>query len=143
MKRFKFRLQRVLDMRVQIRDKARQELVRRNSERDHELSVLAHLEEEYRRVTMVEGGMYSASQVVLFGAYGERLEVAIKNQKLVVAKAIEDASVAQARYVETSRDAKALEMLREKKLKEHNDELLRQEGAVLDELAITRFEKLD
>jgi flagellar FliJ protein len=143
MKRFKFRLQRVLDMRVQIRDKARQELVRRNNERDHEVSVLAHLEEEYRRITMEEGGMYSASQVVLFGAYGERLEVAIKNQKLVVAKAIEAAQVAQGRYVEASRDAKALEMLQEKKLKEYNEELLRQEGAVLDELAITRFEKID
>lgn len=143
MKRFKFRLQRVLDMRVQIRDKARQELVRRNSERDHEISVLAHLEGEYRRVTMEEGGMYSASQLVLFGAYAERLELEIKNQKLIVAKAIEQAAIAQERYVEASRDAKALEMLREKKLKEYNDEALRQEGAFLDELAITRFEKVE
>jgi flagellar FliJ protein len=143
MKRFKFRLRRVLDMRVQIRDKARQELVRRNNERDHEISVLACLEEEYRRVTIEAGGMYSASEIVLFGAYGERLEVAIKNQKLVVAKAIEAAQVAQERYVEASQDAKALEMLREKKLKEYNDESLRQEGAVLDELAITRFQKFD
>ncbi len=143
MKRFKFRLQRVLDLRVQIRDKARQELVRRNGERDHELSVLAHLEDEYRRVTMEEGGMYSASQLVLFGAYAERLEGEINNQKLVVARAIEAAEVAQAHYIEASREAKALEMLREKKLKEHNEEALRQEGAFLDELAITRFERVD
>jgi len=143
MKRFKFRLQRVLDMRVQIRDKTRQELVRRNSERDHEISVLAHLEAEYRRVTMEEGGMYSASQLVLFGAYAERLEQEIKTQELVVAQAVEEAAIAEGRYIEASRDAKALEMLREKKLKEYNDEALRQEGAFLDELAISRFEKVE
>lgn len=142
MKRFRFRLQRILDLRVQIRDKARQELVRRNHERDHELSVLRCLEDEYRRVSIEEGGTYSASDLVMLGAYCERVQTQIKHQQEVVAKAIAEAQAAQERYVEASRDAKALEMVHEKKLREHTEQMLREEGAMLDEIAIQRAGKL-
>ena len=49
MKRFKFRLQRILDIREQIRDEARQELGRRNAVLAHEQSVLRGLEAELLR----------------------------------------------------------------------------------------------
>jgi flagellar FliJ protein len=138
MKRFKFRLQRVMQLREQIRDEARQELVRRNAERDHEISVLTYLEQEFERIGLVEGGTYSANDIVAVGDYGERLKVAIDNQKVVVAAAIKAAEVALERYIEASKDAKALEMLRDKKLQEFTEESLREEGALLDELAIQR-----
>ena len=67
MKRFRFRLQRIMELREQIRDEARQELVRRNAERDHELSVLDYLGQEYLRTALDEGGTYSASEVVVRG----------------------------------------------------------------------------
>lgn len=138
MKRFRFRLQRVFDLRVQIRDEARQELVRRNQERDYQISVLSHLEEEYRRTAIREGGTYSAGDLVLLGAYCARLQKQIEYQQEVVAKARKEAELAQERYVEASREAKALEMLREKKLREHTEQMLREEGAMLDEIAIQR-----
>jgi flagellar FliJ protein len=136
MKRFKFRLQRIMQLREQIRDEARQELVRRNAERDHEISVLTYLEQEFERIGLVEGGTYSANDLVAVGDYGERLKVAIDHQKVVVAAAIKAAEVALERYIEASKDAKALEMLRDKKLQEFTEETLREEGALLDELAI-------
>jgi flagellar FliJ protein len=138
MKRFRFRLQRVLDLRVQIRDEARQELVRRNQERDYQINILRHLEDEYRRTSIQEGGTYSAGDLVLLGTYCARLQKQIEHQQEVVAKARKEAEQAQERYVETSRDAKALEMLREKKLQEHTEQMLREEGAMLDEIAIQR-----
>ena len=138
MKRFKFRLQRIMQLREQIRDEARQELVRRNAERDHEVFVLTHLEQEYERIGLVEGGTYSANDIVAVGDYGERLKVAIDNQKVVVAKAIKAAEEALERYIEASRNAKALEMLRDKKLQEFTEDTLREEGTLLDELAIQR-----
>jgi flagellar FliJ protein len=136
MKRFRFRLQRILELREQIRDEARQELVRKNAERDHEISVLTYLEDEFERNSLVEGGTYSASEVVARGDYGERLSVAIDHQKLVVAKAREAAQVAEDRYIEVSKEAKAMEMLRDKKLQEFKEQVLKEEGILLDELAI-------
>lgn len=136
MKRFKFRLQRILELSEQIRDEARQELVRRNAERDHEISVLTYLEEEFERNSLVEGGTYSASEVVARGDYGERLSTAIDHQKLVVARAIEQAEAAHDRYIELSKEAKAMEMLKDKKLLEFKEQALREEGTLLDELAI-------
>jgi flagellar FliJ protein len=135
MKRFRFRLQRIMELREQIRDEARQELVRRNAERDHELSVLDYLGQEYLRTALDEGGTYSASEVVVRGDYGERLATAIDQQKLVVAQAVELAEAAHQRYVEASKEAKAIEMLRDKKLEEFKEQMLREEGVFLDELA--------
>jgi flagellar FliJ protein len=136
MKRFKFRLQRILELREQIRDEARQELVRRNAERDHEISVLTWLDEEFERNSLVEGGTYSANEVVARGDYGERLSFAIDHQKLVVAKAVEQAEAAHDRYIEVSKEAKAMEMLKDKKLIEFKEQTLKEEGILLDELAI-------
>jgi flagellar FliJ protein len=138
MKRFRFRLQRVLDVRVQIRDEARQELVRCNAERDHQIYVLAQLQDEFLRLGLVEGGTYSASDLTRLGAYAERLTVAIDKQKVVVAHAIEAADAAQERYIEASKEAKTMEMLKDKKLQEFNAEQLREEGVLLDELAVQR-----
>ncbi len=139
MKRFKFRLQRVLDVRAQIRDEARQELVRRNNERDHELSILAYLEQEYLNNALVDGGTYSATDLLAKGVYSERLEKAIEHQQVVVQEAIAKAEEALDAYIEASKEAKAIEMLREKKLLEFKEEVLKSEAAVLDEIALQKF----
>jgi len=135
MKRFKFRLQRILDVRVQIRDEARQELVRRNTERDHQIYVLAQLQDEFMQLGLTEGGTYSASDLTRLGAYAERLTVAIDQQKSVVAEAIKAAEVAHESYISASREAKVMGLLKDKKLQEYRAEQLRQEGVFLDELA--------
>ncbi len=135
MKRFKFRLQRILDVRIQIRDEARQELVRRNTERDHQIYVLAQLQDEFMQLGLTEGGTYSATDLSRLGAYAERLTVAIDQQKLVVAEAIKAAELAHESYISASREAKVIELLKDKKLQEYRAEQLREEGALLDELA--------
>lgn len=135
MKRFKFRLQRILDVRIQIRDEARQELVRRNTERDHQIYVLAQLQDEFMQLGLTEGGTYSATDLSRLGAYAERLTVAIDQQKLVVAEAIKAAELAHESYISASREAKVIELLKDKKLQEYRAEQLREEGAFLDELA--------
>jgi flagellar export protein FliJ len=82
--------------------------------------------------------MYSASDVARLAAYAERLTIAIDRQKIVVAEAIKAAEAAQERYIEVSKEAKTLEMLKDKKLQEFHTEQLREEGTVLDELAVQR-----
>jgi flagellar FliJ protein len=134
MRRFRFRLQRILDIRVQIRDEARQELVRCNAERDQQAAILRALEDEFNTLGLKEGGTYSASELVAVGAYSERLTNAIKRQQEVLAAAMRVAQEALERYIEASREAKAIEMLKEKRLHEYTAESLREEGKLLDEI---------
>ena len=138
MKRFSFRLQRILDIREQIRDELRQELGRKNRERDHEIQVLADLEQESLRGALADGGTYSAGELVMFGEYRARLKRLIKDQREKVAAAIKAADEVRDRYIEASKDAKALEMLRQKKKAEHSELVLKEEGAQLDEVSVQR-----
>jgi flagellar FliJ protein len=84
---------------------------------------------------LTEGGTYSATDLSRLGAYAERLTVAIDQQKLVVAEAIKAAELAHESYISASREAKVIELLKDKKLQEYRAEQLREEGAFLDELA--------
>ena len=68
MKRFRFRLQRVLDIREQIRDELRQELALRNQELSQQVRLLNELEEEFLRTGLREGGIVTAGELVMTGA---------------------------------------------------------------------------
>jgi flagellar FliJ protein len=138
MKRFKFRLQRILDIREQIRDEARQELGRRNAVLAHEQSVLGGLEAELLRLNAGENGIVTASELLLTGAYAQRIQKLIEQQALKVEEARKAVVEAQERYIQANKDAKALEMLREKRRVEYDHEVLKEEINQLDEVATQR-----
>jgi len=138
MKRFKFRLQRILDIREQIRDEARQELGRRNAVLAHERSVLRGLEAELLRLNAGENGIVTASELLLTGAYAQRIQKLIEQQALKVEEARKAVVEVQERYIQANKDAKALEMLREKRRAEYDHEVLKEEINQLDEVATQR-----
>jgi flagellar FliJ protein len=138
MKRFKFRLQRILDIREQIRDEARQELGRRNAVLAHEQSVLGGLEAELLRLNAGENGIVTASELLLTGAYAQRIQKLIEQQALKVEEARKAVVEAQERYIQANKDAKALEMLKEKRKAEYDHEVLKEEINQLDEVATQR-----
>lgn len=138
MKRFKFRLQRILDIREQIRDEARQELGRRNAVLAHEQSVLRGLEAELLRLNAGENGIVTASELLLTGAYAQRIQKLIEQQALKVEEARKAVVEAQERYIQANKDAKALEMLKEKRKAEYDHEVLKEEINQLDEIATQR-----
>jgi flagellar FliJ protein len=138
MKRFKFRLQRILDIREQIRDEARQELGRRNAVLAHEQSVLRGLEAELLRLNAGENGIVTARELLLTGAYAQRIQKLIEQQALKVEEARKAIVEAQERYIQANKDAKALEMLREKRRAEYDHEVLKEEINQLDEVATQR-----
>lgn len=138
MKRFKFRLQRILDIREQIRDEARQELGRRNAVLAHEQSVLRGLEAELHRLNAGENGIVTASELLLTGAYAQRIQKLIEQQALKVEEARKAVVEAQERYIQANKDAKALEMLKEKRRAEYDHEVLKEEINQLDEIATQR-----
>ena len=138
MKRFKFRLQRILDIREQIRDEARQELGRRNAVLAHEQSVLRGLEAELLRLNAGENGIVTASELLLTGAYAQRIQKVIEQQALKVEEARKAVVEAQERYIQANKDAEALEMLKEKRKAEYDHEVLKEEINQLDEVATQR-----
>ena len=129
----------MLDIREQFRDELRQELVRKNHERDDELQVLARLEQESLQIKIEEGGTYSASELVMFGDYSVRLKQLMEQQQQRVAAAIKQVEEVKERYIEASKEAKALEMLRQKRREEYTEQQLKEDGRQLDELAIQRI----
>lgn len=138
MKRFRFRLQRVLDIRDQIRDEARQELGRRNAELTHQQSVLNGLEDELRRLQPGRDGTLTAGELLLTGAYALRVQQLIEQQLVRVEEARREVVIAQERYIQANKEAKALEMLRDRKRAEYDQEVLKEEINQLDEVAVQR-----
>jgi flagellar FliJ protein len=138
MKRFRFRLQRVLDIREQIRDELRQELALRNQELAQHVRLLNELEEEFLRTGLREGGIVTAGELVMTGAYSARVKQLIVDQAVRVEQAKVAVAEAQERYIQANKDAKAIEMLKDKKREQYNEEVLKEEGNQLDELAIQR-----
>lgn len=141
MKRFRFRLQRVLDVRERVRDEARQELVAKNAARDEAIRILRQLQAELLREHVTEGGTYSASDLLMVGDYHVRLKAQIELQEGVVAQAEAEANEAKEKYVAASKDAKSIEMLKDKRLVEYKEAVLKEEGAELDELTVQRYGK--
>jgi flagellar export protein FliJ len=138
MKRFNFRLQRVLEIRDRFRDERRQELGQRNFELDRERRILGDLDQEFLRSKVEEGGTYSASELLLVGEYSVRLKEDIEQQQLRVAAAEQAAEEARERYIEASKETQALEKLKERRREEYVEQALKEEGSQLDEFAVQR-----
>ncbi|MEN9845392.1 MAG: Flagellar FliJ protein [Pseudomonadota bacterium] len=138
MKRFTFRLQRILDIREQIRDEARQELGRRNAVLAQERSMLEGLEAELQRLNAPGDGIVTAGELLLTGTYALRVQKMIEQQVIKVEEARKAVVEAQEKYFQANRDARALEMLKEKKRAEYNQQVLKEEINQLDEVAMQR-----
>lgn len=138
MKRFKFRLQRILDIREQIRDEARQELAVRNQVLAEQVSILKGLQEELVGLDLRQSGILTAGELVLNGAYSERVKQLIKLQIVRVDEAKAAVDQAREHYIQANKDAKALEMLKDKKRELYTEEMLKEESNQLDELAVQR-----
>jgi flagellar FliJ protein len=138
MKRFRFRLQRILDIREQLRDEARQELGRRNAELAHEESVLKGLEGELARLRASENGIVTAGEYLLMGSYALRVQKLIEQQYVRIEEARKLVIAAQERYIQANKEARALELLKEKKRDEYGQEALKEEINQLDEVATQR-----
>jgi flagellar FliJ protein len=138
MKRFRFRLQRVLEVRERIRDEKRQELVQKNFERDQAIQRLEDLRAAALGVGVEPGGTYPASHMLMLADYAFRLKAEIGGQITRVEEAMKAAEEARERYVEASKDTKALEMLKQKRTDEYKEMVLKEDGNNLDELAVQR-----
>jgi flagellar export protein FliJ len=99
---------------------------------------LNELEDEFLRTGLREGGIVTAGELVMTGAYSARVKQLIVDQAVRVEQAKKAVAEAQERYIQANKDAKAIEMLKDKKREQYNEEVLKEEGNQLDELAVQR-----
>jgi len=138
MKKFRFRLERVLHYRQLMRDEKKRELMLRNVALQEAEGRLAALEKAERDNELEQGTVMTVERVLLSGLYAQRLQAEILAQRGVIEEAREAVRIAMEAYVEAGRDAKSLELLKEQKLQEFTEYVQKEDEKFLDELAVTR-----
>jgi flagellar FliJ protein len=137
MKKFKFRLQRVLEHRETVRREKKHELFLKNKQLYEAEIRMREIEKEMLRTDSYED-IAGAESYFLTGMYGFRLKEEMAGQLKLIAEAQEAASIARDAFIEASKEAKILESLKEKKLKEYKQVLQHEEYKELDELSIRK-----
>jgi len=144
MKKFKFRLERVLQYRLLIKEDKRKALLLKNMKLHEAENRLAMLEQAELANRYVSGPdkMLSAQQIYLIGLFGQRLQDEIVKQRLAIIQLEKEVEEAMAEYTEAAREAKTLEIFRERKVQEYLDYVAKEEGKFLDELAVQKGNQL-
>lgn len=134
MKKFKFRLEKVLQYRNMIREEKRRALAIRNQELAAARVRLDDLEASAAANKIAGDAIMNVEELYLKGAYSERLKDEIIAQRLTIIEAEKMAEEARQEYITASRDAEALEKLKGQKLAEYQEYVFKEDEKFLDEL---------
>ncbi len=138
MKKFKFRLERVLRYRRVVRDEKLRDLMLKNAKLREKQDRLATLEEAVRRNSPEGDGVMLVESLYMRGLYAARLKEEIINQRLTILDSENEVQQALAVYVEASKEVKSLESLKDKRKSEYLDYVAHEDAKFLDELAVQR-----
>ncbi len=137
MKRFKFRLQQVLDYRAKVRKDQERELAFRNLElysAEEDLSEILQAQDSCVPPTAVQ----SMAELKLTGDFQLRLRADLEQQRVLVKEAMHAVDAARDAYIEKAVEAKILETLKEKRRALYKEERHKAERKELDEMVIQR-----
>lgn len=135
MKKFKFRLERVLQFRTVVKDEKLRDLTLKNAKLREEQDRLSALEDAIRRNQNEGDGVMLVESLYMRGLYASRLKDEIVNQRLAIIKCEDEVTEAMAAYIEASKELKALTTLKDRKRAEYLDYLAHEDAKFLDELA--------
>lgn len=144
MKRFKFRLQKVLQHRQNIKEEKRRLLAQANLKL---MEASEHLEALER--SQVNNRVDAKDAPISFGAfqlagmYAYRLKEEIRKQKEVIVEAEKDVALAMTEYLQANREMEALEKLKSKRFTEYQDLAAKEDTKFLDEIAVLRGNRLN
>ena len=138
MKKFNFRLQRVLDFRHSEKKECEQELAQRNYELQTAESTLEYFIEEQDRTLTVAEEPLTMGELLLADDYRARLKEAIESQRLLILDAAKQVDKAREAYVSKAVETEALETLKSRKSEEHEIEQKRKERKDVNEIVIQR-----
>ena len=138
MKRFRFRLQKVLDHKQAVKNEVRRDVMMKNhqlSEAERGLESLLGAEDAN---LIPSAGGVSSAHVYLAGLFAARLKREIGKQHEVIEVARESAAQAVQAYIEAAKEAQTLLTFKQKKLEQYRQYCAKEELKFLDELATQR-----
>ena len=138
MKKFKFRLQRVLDYRNSVKKEKERELAQRNAELHAAEERRDSIMEEQDNVSLPMEGEITMAELQLTKDYQAYLHESLIYQRLLVLEAAGAVEAARDAYIEKAIEAETLETLRKKKVEEHKTERRREERKQLNDLTVQR-----
>ena len=135
MKKFDFRLNKVLDHRENRRKESKEELAQRNNELQTIVEQIKFITGEQDKMSSRDTTSFNVAELLLSSGYQDKLLSQLSEQKIFEKKAEGEVALARENYIAKSRDVKALEMLKSRKLEEYKVEVKRSERKILDEVA--------
>lgn len=144
MKKFEFRLEKVLKFRRLVKAEKERELKEAQNKYNQSLTLLRNCESAATNEEFGTGGVQSGLQVLMAGLFATRMHVdinRIREELILLEKLVDEA---MERYIEASKEAKALELLKEKKKEEYKLARGKEEDSIIDERTVqrSRFKKL-
>ena len=138
MKKFRFRLERVLDYRnVEKKDRER-ELARCHHELSEREERLDEIVEAQDRNGVPAGKVITMAELSLTGGYQAYLRKMLEHQRVLVQEAVEAVDAARDAYIEKAIETETLETLKDRRHEEWKDEKRHSEKKEIDELVVQR-----
>lgn len=138
MKKFRYRLERVLEYRKLIKAEKLRDLTLRNQEMHEAKSHLEYLEAELIRELGAHKGVMTIEELTLQGSYRDRIRNLIAHQHEVIEELRVKVEEALAAYIEAAKDAESLEKHKTNKREEYQSYIDKETQKFLDELATQR-----
>ncbi len=141
MKKFQFRLEKVLHFRRLVKDEKKRELGKRLALLHDAQKKLEQLEAAQLANAIESEQLLHVNSVVMRSLYAARLKAEIASQKELIEELQIKVDEARTEYIEASKELEVLEKLKARKKEEYQHEMDLLEGKVLDEFAIQRAGK--
>lgn len=139
MKRFTFRLQRVLDYRETLKKEKERELALKNHELSSAEQSVHRIVEEQNSSNGVTPGVITMAEVGLVGDYLRGLQRALENQRERVIEAQVAVEAARDAYIEKATEVKTLDTVKTKRYEEYLEDKTHHEKRQSDDIVVQRF----
>lgn len=143
MKRFKFQLETLLKVTRRKKDEAEQKFAEASRKVEEEQEKLRQLlremkqgQDEYAALITGEGKTTTVGVIMTYNAFFAWKRQQIEQQQRVLVKAMNDKQAKLKALMQMMTKLKSIEQLKEKRLREYNEELLREEQKMLDEIGL-------
>lgn len=138
MKKFDFRLEKILDYRDACKKVSRAELAERNNALFSIEKYVQELEEEQARIANREQEEFDLSEMFLSALYQDKLKNDLEQQKILEEQAKIEVEKARDIFIEKSKEVRVMELLKDKQREIHRLDAKRKERKELDEIAHRR-----
>ena len=138
MKKFRFRLERVLQYRQVVKREKQRDLIKQQAILAEQLELLAQMEHELSIAELGDGQIILAQDVKLLGDYAGRLRSGIASKRLEIEECEALVEAARLVYQQAAQEAEALEKLKARKSEAHQVYVAKEEEKFLDEMTVMR-----